>query len=192
MKRFDAVLHPFDRAEDAYFIRPAVRREIPEISEVVAEAIGAYRGEAPDAPLQLYLERSRDIASRWDRGEVLVAGHCGRIVGTVTFHDDASDAGFPAGWASFGTLAVLPRMRRRGIASLLVRRCIAAAIPLAPAIGIHTGSFMLGARRLYEGMGFVRSPHQDMRASDYVDIEPGAGDVDVMAYRLDLDTALSG
>jgi predicted N-acetyltransferase YhbS len=192
MKMFDTLPKHSEPASDAYFIRPAVRREIPEISDLVGEAIGAYRGEAPDAALEHYIEQARDTGARWDRGEVLVATQYGRILGTVTFYDDASRAGFPASWASFGTLAVHPQLQRRGIASLLVRRCVAAAIPLAPAIGIHTGSFMLGARRLYEGMGFVRSPRQDMRASDFVDIERGAGDVDIMAYRLDLDTALSG
>lgn len=192
MKPFDAMLKPSDPAEDAFFIRPAVRREIPELSELVTQAIEAYRGEAPEAALRLYVERSRDFARRWDRGEVLVAKQYGRILGTVTFFTDASHEGFPASWASFGTLAVHPQLRRRGIASLLVRRCIAAAIPIAPSIGIHTGSFMLGARRLYEGMGFVRSPRQDMRVSDFVDLGPDGADIDVMAYRFDLDTALSG
>ncbi len=120
-----------------------------------------------------------------------MATQYGRIVGTVTFYPDASDAGFPSSWASFGTLAVHSQLQRRGIASLLVRRCVAAAIRLAPTIGIHTGSFMRGARVLYEGMGFVRLPQLDMRASDFVDLRPGMGDVDIMAYQLDLDTAFS-
>lgn len=181
----------FEPASDAYFIRPAVRRELAEISDLVGEAIGAYRGEAPSEPLRLYVEKSRDFSKRWDRGEVLVATQYGRIVGTVTFFPDASDAGFPSSWASFGTLAVHPQLQRRGVASLLVRRCVAAAIPLAPTIGIHTGSFMRGARALYQGMGFVRLPRLDIRASDFVDLPAGTGDVDIMAYQLDLDTALS-
>lgn len=181
----------FEPASDAYVIRPAVRRELPEIADLVGEAIGAYRGEAPSEPLRLYIEKSRDFSRRWDRGEVLVASQYGRIVGTVTFFPDASDAGFPTSWASFGTLAVHPQLQRRGIASLLVRRCIAAAIPLAPTIGIHTADFMRGVQVLYQSMGFVRLPQHDIRASDVVDIRPGTGDVYIMAYRLDLDTALS-
>lgn len=182
----------FEPASDAYFIRPALRREIPEIADMVGDALGAFRGEAPSLPLRLYIEKSRDYSKRWERGEVLVATQYGRIVGTVTFFPDASDAGFASNWASFGTLAVHPQMQRRGIAGLLVRRCIAAALPLAPTIGIHTGSFMRGARALYEGLGFVRMPEKDMRASEVTNIPPGEGDVHMMAYRFELDTALSG
>jgi len=181
----------FEPASDAYLIRSAVRRELPEIADLVGEGIGTYRGEAPDEVLRQYIEKSRDFSKRWDRGEVLVATQYGRIVGTVTFFPNASGAGFPADWASFGTLAVHPQMRRRSIASLLVRRCIAAAVPVAPTIGIHTASFMRGARALYEGMGFERLPQHDMHASDVADIRPGPEDVHIMAYRLDLDTALS-
>jgi predicted N-acetyltransferase YhbS len=181
----------FEPASDAYFIRPAVRRELPEIADLVGEAIGAYRGEAPSEPLRRYIERSRDFSKRWDRGEVLVATQYGRIVGTATFFPDASEAGFPSNWASFGTLAVHPQLQRRGIASLLVRRCVAFAVAVAPTVGIHTADFMRGAQALYAGMGFVRVPKYDMRASEVSDLPPGVGDVHIMAYRLDLETAFS-
>lgn len=186
------VAHPKPRAEEAYLIRPAVRREIPEINTLVAAAIGAYGGTVPDKVLQLYTKRSLDIEARWEKGEVLVATQYGRVVGTVTFHEEARYAGFPPGWASFGTLAVHPGCQRRGIASRLVRHCVARAVPVASVIGIHTASFMPGAMKLYEGMGFVRAEEHDRLASSFVTLGPDEGDLHVMGYRLDLDSALSG
>lgn len=178
--------------EEAYVIRRAVRREFAEITDLVVAAISAYRGTAPEHALQLYIERSADTAARADRGDLLVVTQHGRVLGTVTFHADAREAGFPAGWASFGTLAVHPQAQRRGVASLLVRQCVKHALPAADTIGIHTGAFMQGARRLYEGMGFVRAPGHDLRASDFIAMPSGSDDVHILGYRLDLDDALSG
>ena len=178
------------QAEEACLIRPATRGEIPEISELVAAAIGAYRGTVSDLVLELYIERSVDFESRWDRGEVLVATQYGRVLGTVTYYAEAADAGFPAQWASFGTLAVHPGIQRRGVASLLVRQCVSRAALGASAIGIHTAKFMPGARQLYEGMGFVRAPEYDLWASQFIAISD-ADDVHMMGYWLDLATAFS-
>ena len=192
MNRFEPRPKWAEAADDAFLVRHATRRELPEIAELVADAIEAYRGLISDRMLDLYIAQSTDMGQRFEHGELLVAVQYGRIAGTVTFHADASRAGFPAGWAGFGTLAVHPQMQRRGVASLLVRRCIAAAIPVAPIIGIHTGEFMMGARRLYEGMGFERLPGHDLKASDFHGIAAGEADVAALAYRFDLGDALSG
>ena len=42
------------------------------------------------------------------------------------------------------------------------------------------------SRHLYEDMGFVRFPAHDLRASQLVDIDPADGDIEILAYRLDL------
>lgn len=192
MNRFEPRPRVAEAADDAFLVRHATRRELPEIAELIAAAIGTYRGLVSDRMLELYIARSTEMDERFVQGGLLVAVQYGRIAGTVTFHEDASHAGFPHDWAGFGTLAVRPQMQRRGVASLLVRRCIAAAIPLASVVGIHTGEFMAGARRLYEGMGFVRLPEHDLKASDFHGFEVGEADVTALAYRFDLDDALSG
>lgn len=179
-------------AEEAYLIRRATRADLSEITDLVRTALAAYRGVAPRKALELYIERSTRTEERWEQGDLLVAVQYGQVLGTVTFHDDAVAAGFPAGWASFGVLAVHPDAQRSGIASLLVRHCVNRAMPVATAIGIHTGSFMLGARKLYEDMGFVRLPKYDRRASELIPMEAGEPDVDILAYQLDLGDALSG
>lgn len=192
MNRFEPRPRQAEPADDAYLVRYATRRELPEIAELVASAIGAYRGLISDRMLDLYIAQSTDMQQRFEQGELLIAVQYGRIAGTVTFHEDAGRSGFPSGWAGFGTLAVHPQVQRRGVASLLVRRCIAMAIPVAPVIGIHTGEFMAGARRLYEGMGFERLPAHDLKASHFHGLEAGEADVAALAYRFDLDDALSG
>jgi GNAT superfamily N-acetyltransferase len=174
-----------------YLVRRAVRKEAPEISSLIEASLAGFKGDLPDAILRSYVAYSRNIAARWDDGEVLVALQYGRILGTVTLHRDASNLGLPLGWASFGTLAVHPRMQGRGVGSLLTRTCVAAVRDAAPTIGIHSGGFMRPARRLYESMGFMRCPTLDLLASDFLGISPGAGNVEILAYRLDLSDTLS-
>jgi GNAT superfamily N-acetyltransferase len=174
-------------------VRPAEYWELPELSALVTEALETYRGNVPDGLLDLYIERSRNFTARWEQGEVLVAADGERLLGTVTFYRDASHSGFPSSWASFGTLAVHPRLRQRGTGTLLVQHCIAKAETVAPTLAIHTGTFMRRARRIYESQGFVRLPAHDMHASDVMAVEPGSDDVHMLAYRLDLDgDAFSG
>lgn len=174
--------------DDDYFVRPAIRSEIPEISELIGAAMSAYKGEAPDLILELYVELSRNVAARWGDGEVLVAIRHGCILGTVTFYRDASleNLGLPSTWAGFRSLAVHPGVQGRGIGSRLVRRCLASAAYMAPTVGIHTGDFMRSARSMYEKMGFVRSPTHDLRASEILGIGAARGEARVLAYRLDL------
>jgi GNAT superfamily N-acetyltransferase len=174
-------------------VRPAEYWELPELSALVTDALETYRGNVPDALLDLYIERSRNFTTRWEQGEVLVAADGERLLGTVTFYRDASHSGFPSTWAGFGTLAVHPSLRQRGTGTLLVRHCIARAEAVAPTVAIHTGTFMRRARRIYESHGFVRLPAYDLHASSVIVLQPGTDDVQMLAYRLDLDgDALSG
>src|SRR5688572_14752007 len=128
-------------ANDAIFVSRALRAEIPAIADLVTTGLQRFRGAVPDAALDGYIEQSRDIPARWTHGTVLIARQHDRIVGTVIYYPQAG-LGLPTDWASFGTLVVDPDMQRRGIGSILVRRCIAMATGTTSAIGIHTGSFM--------------------------------------------------
>lgn len=171
--------------DDAPVIRPAEYWELPELSALVTDALETYRGNVTDELLDRYIERSRNFTTRWEQGEVLVAADGEQLLGTVTFYRDASHAGFPADWASFGTLMVHPRQRQRGVGNRLVRYCIARAQAVAPTLAIHTGSFMRRARRIYESHGFVRLPAHDMSAASVMAVQPGNTDIHVLAYRLD-------
>jgi predicted N-acetyltransferase YhbS len=180
---------PHFEARDACLIRPATREEIPDIQSVVAAAFAQFRAEAPAPLFHAYIADARNLAARWDMAEVLVAEVDRRIAGTVTFYPDASaeGLGLPKEWAGFRTLAVQPALRGRGIGRRLVDTCIDAARALdLKTIGIHTASFMRAACRIYEQTGFRRCPDYDLSASAMMGVDKSAGDVAVIAYRLDL------
>lgn len=178
---------PWATSGDGPVVRPAIRKEIPEIADVIEAAMVAYKGEAPDLVLRHYIELSRDVAARWNDGEVLVSTSNGRIAGTVTFYRDASreNLGLPSEWAGFRTLAVHPAAQGQGIGSQLVQQCLATARSLVPTVGIHTGAFMRSALSIYDREGFVRAPGYDFPISTVFGHDPALGDVDVLAYRLD-------
>jgi predicted N-acetyltransferase YhbS len=173
-------------------IRPAARHEIPEIESVGVAAYAQYRGTLPAAIFEAYLADLRCLAAYWEEAEVLVAELEGRIVGSVLFYPDASSEGLglPNGWAGFRKLAVRPETRGLGLGRRLVLSCVDLARRLgAPTVGIHTASFMQAACGIYEQMGFRRCPHYDLRAADIMGLDAGVGEVQVIAYRLDLISA---
>jgi predicted N-acetyltransferase YhbS len=172
-------------------IRTANRDDIPEIASLIDAAFAPFRGHAPAAALDAYIDNSRSIGERWDEAEVLVAESGVRIAGTITFDADASreGLGLPQGWAGFRTLAVHPDMRGRGLGRLLVDQSLKKARRCgARTVGIHTASFMKAACDLYEKSGFLRCPEHDLLASDILTFDKASGDVLIIAYRLDLAT----
>ncbi|MEQ1956247.1 GNAT family N-acetyltransferase [Mesorhizobium sp. CN2-181] len=170
-------------------IRPADRSETTEISSLIAAAFEPFRGNAPTEALRLYIENSCNIDERWDKGQVLVLDHNGRIVATVTYYADATleGLGWPHGFAGFRTLAVHPQARSHGFGRRLVDRCIDnARRDGAKAVGIHSAAFMERACGMYERAGFVRCPQYDIYASSILGFDRSLGDELVIAYQLPL------
>jgi GNAT superfamily N-acetyltransferase len=135
-----------------------------------------------------YLTDILDVESRAGTGEVLVAEHGGRVVGTVTYYPDATDEGFgwPAGWAGLRALGVEPRARGLGIGRALLEACLERAVAAgAPVICLHTAEFMPAAVAIYEAAGFRRDPDNDFDAAGRLGLE-GVRPVPILAYRLDL------
>ena len=106
-----------------------------------------------------------DVEARRTGADVLVARtDDGSVVGTVTF----CLAGSPwaniakPGEAEFRMLAVQPAARGSGVGRLLVQECVHRAHAAgASALVLSTSRDMVTAHRLYERMGFVRSPERD-------------------------------
>ena len=135
----------------------------------------------------------RRLADYWNEATVLVAELDGRVAGSVLFYTDASSEGLglPADWAGFRKLAVRPEMRGSALGRKLVQSCVDRARQLrAPAIGIHTSSFMNAACRIYARAGFRRSPEYDLTASEMLGVVSGS-ELSLLAYRLDLDPCAS-
>lgn len=113
-----------------------------------------------------YLARLRDVAGRAAAAEVLVAvlGD-GRVVGGVTFAAPGSalcDIA-RADEAEFRMLAVAREGRGRGAGEALVRACVdrARALEGVRRLVLSTTEDMPAAHRIYERLGFVRSPDRD-------------------------------
>ena len=118
-------------------------------------------------------------------GRLLVAEHDRRVVGAVTFYEDAAaeGLGWPAGWAGLRALGVDPAARRLGVGRALMDACLERALAArAPVLCLHTAAFMTAAVALYGAMGFRRAPTFDFE----VPAGGGAPPVAILAYRLDL------
>jgi ribosomal protein S18 acetylase RimI-like enzyme len=117
-----------------------------------------------------YLERLRDVAARAARAEILVAVDRGtdgaeRLLGGVTFAMGdtpmADIAG--AGEAEFRMLVVATEARGRGVGEALVRACVerARGAEGCRRLVMSTAPRMHAAHRLYERLGFARTPARD-------------------------------
>jgi GNAT superfamily N-acetyltransferase len=171
-------------------VRRAERGERKELSHVIAAALAPFCGVIPHALLDIYVDHSRDVAGRWEACDVLVVEAAdGRIAGTVSYVGPTrgGESSLPAGWATLRSLMVHPRAHGQGHGRRLVEYCIAAARnDGAPTIGLHTAAFMTAAQHLYHAAGFRRSPGHDLSASTVMGSDPSTGDVDLLAYQLDL------
>ena len=169
-------------------VRPAGPSDLPAARRVLLAAYQEYAATLPPAVFGRYLTDILDVESRAGTGEVLVAEHGGRVVGTVTYYPDAGDQGFgwPAGWAGLRALGVEPRARGLGIGRALLEACLERALAAgAPVICLHTAEFMTAAVAIYEAAGFRRDPANDFDAAGRLALG-GVRPVPILAYRLDL------
>ncbi len=160
-------------------IRLARREELGEIGVLTGEV---YVGEGYIATSDAYAHELADAARRAAEAELWVAVEDesvpGRVLGSVTFcpvgsayreigHDDEGE---------FRMLAVAKQARGRGVGVALVRRCLDRSRELGYAgLRISTMDRMSAAHRVYERLGFTRSPEDDW--------QPVPG-VNLLAYTL--------
>jgi GNAT superfamily N-acetyltransferase len=175
----------------AVSVREAAAAEHQAVRGVLAAAYRQFDAVLPPAAFEGYLADLLDLGARSDASRLLVAEQAGRIVGTVTFFEDARDEGafgWPAGWSGLRALGVDPSARRRGIGRLLMEACRDRARAAgATVLCLHTAAFMTAAVVLYEAMGFRRVPSFDFDAARFLDLGmDGERPIPVIAYRLDL------
>jgi ribosomal protein S18 acetylase RimI-like enzyme len=161
-------------------VRPVHTSELAEVGDLTAAAYAADGYLVEDDP---YATALRDVATRAREAEVYVAELAdppGGIAGTVTFCPEGSPwcevAG--AGEGEFRMLAVDPAARRRGVAAALVGLCVERSRELGyTAVVLSSLPMQRPAHRLYERLGFRRTPELDW--------SPQEG-IDLIAFRLDL------
>jgi ribosomal protein S18 acetylase RimI-like enzyme len=161
-------------------IRPAHTSELAEIGDLTVTAYsvdGHLEGDDD------YAERLRDTATRTREAEVYVAEVAdlpGRLAGTVTFCPQGSpwrELAQP-GEGEFRMLAVLPQARRRGVAQSLVSVCLERSRELGyTAVVLSSLPAQTAAHRIYERLGFRRTPDLDWSPADGISL---------LAFRLEL------
>jgi ribosomal protein S18 acetylase RimI-like enzyme len=136
--------------------------DIEVVGRLLLESYKSLPG-SPDDP-EYYAELA-DVGTRIDRSVVLGAFDDRVILGCVTYVADETSAyaeHMLVGEASFRMLAVAPAASGRGVGEALVRRCIDEATSAGrTAMFIHSGSWMRGAHRLYDRLGFERRADRD-------------------------------
>jgi ribosomal protein S18 acetylase RimI-like enzyme len=164
-------------------IRRATPDEYATLGEITAQA---YLG---DGLLDFgenddYFDELRDVAKRAAAAEVLVAVADGRVLGGVTFVPAGglmADIA-RAGEAEIRMLAVAPEARGRGVGEALVRACLeqARAVEGCVRLVLSTQRAMHTAHRIYERLGFTRTPERDWNPL------PDLPDLTLITYELTL------
>lgn len=127
-----------------------------------------------------YREKLRDAADRAKRAELLVAADDDEVLGTITiarYGEDYNNLGGP-GEMEFRMLAVEPGALRRGVGKTLVQAVIdRARVEGYERVVLSTQDSMTAAHRLYDSLGFRRTPQRDWEP------EPG---LRLLTFALDL------
>lgn len=127
-----------------------------------------------------YEDELKDVAGRARDAEVFVALVEGRIVGGITFVADSTSPlseWDDAAAAGIRMLAIVPEAQGKGLGRALTAYSIERARGLGKTcLLLHSTDFMQSAHRLYESMGFVRTPEIDFSVET----------VNLLGYRLDL------
>lgn len=159
-------------------IRTALPEDLGPAGEVTVEA---FVGDGHTAPGSDYITLLRDAQRRAAEAELLVAvdpadlsrGPSGRVLGCVTFAVGGTE------WADIATphegeirmLAAAADARGRGVGESLVRACVARSRELGlTGMAFSTRPAMTAAHRIYERVGFRRSPERDWRPRPEIDL----------------------
>lgn len=129
------------------------------VAQLTAEVYVGGGFSSPDYEPQL-----RDVPSRAESATVLVAARDDRVVGAVTVATRLGEWAEQAvaGEAVIRMLAVDPAERGSGIGEALVRACLdTARADGCTLVRLSSQADMTAAHRLYERLGFVRTPTFD-------------------------------
>ncbi|WP_415951929.1 GNAT family N-acetyltransferase [Streptomyces sp. KLOTTS4A1] len=165
-----------------FTIRPARPEEYEPLGDLtvrvyLADGLLDYGEEDPYIPIL------RDVAGRAATAEVLVAVDGEQLLGGVTFalHGVPSAQIARPDEAEFRGLAVAHGGRGRGVGEALVRACVDRARAAGCAgVVLSTQHMMHSAHRIYERLGFVRTPERDWNPL------PDRDDLELWAYELRL------
>ncbi|MEU5532438.1 GNAT family N-acetyltransferase [Streptomyces sp. NPDC020362] len=164
-------------------IRLAAPTEYAALGELTAQAY-LQDGLLDFGESDEYLGELRDVAKRAAAAEVLVAVRDTTVLGGVAFVPSGgpmADIAAP-GEAEIRMLAVAAAARGQGVGEALVLACIdrARSTPGCTGIVLSTQRTMHSAHRIYERLGFLRTPERDWNPLPHLD------DITLLTYELTL------
>ena len=133
-------------------------------------AVAAYRAVPGMDSYEEHIDELRDFETRARHNTIFAARIDGELAGVVIYvpgadsplaeFDDPRAGGVRA-------LAVGPTFQGRGVGRALTERCMAQARRDGhERVVLHTTAELVGARRLYDSMGFARTTELDFTADD--------------------------
>ena len=160
-------------------LRLADPTDADELAAVGALTVAAYLADGYlDGGEDGYADHLRNAGDRARQADLAVAVEDGEVVGTVTYCRPGTPWAEVSsnGEAEFRMLAVAPEARGRGVGAALAGWCVdRARADGCRALVLSTLPVMHGAHRIYQRMGFVRTPERDWFP------EP---DIPLITYRL--------
>lgn len=165
--------------EKHFTLRNAQDNERRIIRDITVAAYAEYQAVMPPRFWTRYQHNLIATLDGEGNFERIVAEQNGALVGSVLLYPPAAasyaGAAISTSYPEVRFLAMLPQMRGQGIGAALMKECERRAREAgAQSIGLHTMEVMRAAIRMYERLGFVRTPETDFR--------PGEGVV-VLGYR---------
>ncbi|MEX2552729.1 MAG: GNAT family N-acetyltransferase [Actinomycetota bacterium] len=167
-------------AEFDLHIRDGRSEDLKEVDALMLRAYREFESSVSPEFAGSFLEDARQVHSRLDETDLIVAERNARLIGVVTLYTDGAKygPGWPADWSAIRLLGVDPEERGKGIGKALVTECLERARKQGVGrVGLHTTPFMQAAQRMYESMGFRHEPS--------IDFEYGP-DFPVKGYLIDL------
>ncbi len=140
-------------------IRLAQPPEFTAVGELTAAVYLTEGLAGPDYAMLL-----RDVATRAEQATVLVALRDGRLVGAVTVATAGGDfaENNEPGTAVVRMLVTDPAARGTGVGTALTEACLQAARDAdCSVVRLSTQVFLVAAQRIYERLGFTRTPERD-------------------------------
>ena len=151
-------------------VRVARPEEYGTVGELTVEV---YVHGGLVSPESSYVTTLRDAADRAAKAELLVAEVAGEVAGAVAYCPPDSPYAELAGpdEAEFRMLAVREKARGNGAGRAMVRACAERARAAGlRGLRLSTQRNMESAQRMYERMGFVRTPERDWAPVPGVDL----------------------
>jgi ribosomal protein S18 acetylase RimI-like enzyme len=154
-------------------VRPAHVSDLAVIGDLTVAAYTADGVLSDDDPYAAHL---RDATTRAHEAELYVAeleDQPDTVAGTVTFCPQGSAWSELAGpgEGEFRMLAVAPGSRRRGVAEALVGVCLQRSVELGySAVVLSSLPVQQPAHRIYERLGFQRTPDLDWSPTEGVEL----------------------